>query len=119
MFWYEESCTDKQSWRNLTFSTCDVDTQFTCNFGDCIPLAKRCDTIQDCDDGSDEEICMLADVPSGYNKLEAPPKSEDSPPTIFFGLTIENINQIDTKNLVLDRDYYETNHELERQPLDV
>ena len=53
--WFESSCTNRPSKRNLTFSRCEVDKQFTCDFGDCVPIEKRCDAINDCDDGSDEE----------------------------------------------------------------
>ena len=86
----------------MTFSTCDVDSQFTCNLGDCISIRKRCDTITDCSDQSDEEDCILIDIPTSYNKLESPSSNDDEPLEVFYGVTIENINQIDTKNLILE-----------------
>ena len=38
--WYEESCSKKESKRNLTFTNCDVDNQFTCDYGDCISIKQ-------------------------------------------------------------------------------
>ncbi len=40
----------------LTFSSCFPE-MFTCQNGDCIPLAKKCDTNLDCLDESDESDC--------------------------------------------------------------
>ena len=36
--WHESDCTRTFSKRNLTFSTCAIDEQFTCNFGGCISI---------------------------------------------------------------------------------
>ena len=107
--WYEGACTKKDALRNLTLSNCDVDNQFTCDFGDCISITKRCDTVKDCGDGSDEVGCTLADIPESYNRLESPSSSSSSASAdvndslvVTFGATIETINQIDTHNLVIE-----------------
>ena len=32
-------------------------TQFTCSNGQCVPLTARCNNINECADGSDEQNC--------------------------------------------------------------
>ena len=48
------------------------DGEFTCNDGQCVSIAKRCDQLPDCDDGSDEEGCSLFSLTKGYNKVVSP-----------------------------------------------
>ena len=32
-------------------------TQFTCGNGQCVPLSARCNNVNECSDGSDEQNC--------------------------------------------------------------
>ena len=48
------------------------DGEFTCNNGQCVSMAKRCDQLPDCDDGSDEKGCKLFSMVDGYNKVVSP-----------------------------------------------
>lgn len=41
----------------LLVSECDPDSEYTCNDGTCIPSADRCNRIDDCQEGEDEEQC--------------------------------------------------------------
>ena len=66
----------------LQLSNCDPD-QFTCGDGSCVPLAKRCDKQQDCEDLSDEKKCQIVALDEErYLK-------DDPPPSIIAG---ENVN---------------------------
>ena len=52
---------------------CNPKKQFTCWNGHCIPLWKRCNEIEDCTDGSDEERCTQVKLDeSKYRMTEVP-----------------------------------------------
>lgn len=44
-------------------NTCDLN-EFTCKNSQCIPLSYYCDSIEDCDDGSDELNCPVCHPPN-------------------------------------------------------
>ena len=44
------------------------ETEFTCNDGQCIDMARRCDQIVHCRDKSDEKNCRLVVLEEGYKK---------------------------------------------------
>ena len=47
--------------------------QFTCGYGKCIDLSRRCDKKKDCDDESDEKSCQLVQIDeSEYRKANVP-----------------------------------------------
>ena len=100
--WYEKSCTTGSSKRNLTLSSCDWGSQYTCDVGRCIPISQRCDNIRNCIDGSDEDECNLIDIPQSYDKLEPPTSNSLEPLMVTISIIIENINGIDTKQMMID-----------------
>ena len=57
---------------SLTLSRCYFGKEFTCDSGECISMSQRCNTNTDCDDGSDEEMCHLVQIPNSYNKILSP-----------------------------------------------
>ena len=79
----------------LSLSSCSMD-QFTCNDGNCVDIVNRCNGIQHCKDGSDEEQCRLV-VPSlGYNKnLIPPPIADNQDLFINVSYNIKHILYID------------------------
>ena len=102
--WYikNPSCKIDDPQYTLTFSTCDVPNQFTCNSGDCIDIKNRCDEVTHCIDGSDEELCESVYIPPSYNVANAPrPSDEDDPLEIGMDINIVNIDSIDTVNMIL------------------
>ena len=40
---------------------CDVNSEFTCSNGYCIPFVHRCDGDDDCGDESDEQRCDIGE----------------------------------------------------------
>ena len=100
--WKEKRCTNEIMPRNITFSACVVGREFTCDSGHCISLNKRCDNTRDCLDGSDEDECILVNIPESYEK-QVPPKGEHGASLpVGIKIFVENINQVDTKNMMID-----------------
>ena len=102
--WFESSCatTAGLSKRNLTFSSCALGEEFTCNVGRCIPISKRCNNVRDCSDGSDEEDCTVVDIPQSYDRLEPPQATHGHFLGVHIAIAVENINNIDTKKMMID-----------------
>ena len=106
--WYDTACgvTKFVKPRTLTFSNCNIASQFTCNDGQCIAMKRRCNNNDDChilnhnrEDNSDEENCSLIQVPKSYRK-ELPPKppiANELP--IHTTVEITNIDFIDMINM--------------------
>ena len=77
----------------LQLSNCNSD-QFTCYDGTCINLARRCDKVPDCRDGSDEKLCRIVALDEKrYIK-------DDPPPPITEGQKLEVLLSINIKNIL-------------------
>ena len=63
--------------RTLQVSSCDPE-QFTCDDGNCVPLAGRCDSVADCDDVSDEKNCKLVSLDANKYLKDKPPTPVES-----------------------------------------
>ena len=75
---------------NLTLHACNSE-QFACNNAFCIAMEKRCDAIEDCVDGSDEQDCGKLIIRQGYKKELTPvPKTGQDVP-VNFSLNILDI----------------------------
>ena len=55
----------------MKLSGCAED-QFTCDDGQCVSIANRCDQIINCRDKSDETDCKLLVLDYGYNNYISP-----------------------------------------------
>ena len=102
--WYERSCRSQAvNKRNLTLSLCRVGKEFTCDSGHCVALRKRCDNEVDCEDGSDEKACARVHIPEEYDKDDPPsvPLLGDHVIIAYIFLAVEEINHIDTKNMII------------------
>ena len=79
--------------------------EFTCNNGQCVSMAKRCDQLPDCDDGSDEEGCRLFILAKGYNKVISPFAKENEtivPVSINVSLKLLQVMGIDERENSID-----------------
>lgn len=67
--------------------------EFGCNSGECVALEKRCNMVEECDDGSDERICLIVELdPNRYNK--------DDPPIILGNKTVVEISKISANTIL-------------------
>lgn len=48
-------------------TSCNQDTEFECDGGRCIPISHKCDDIEDCHDGTDEQNCENVHEGSFYS----------------------------------------------------
>ena len=81
---------DKEKFNeDLNVHAC-TDDEYPCNDGTCIGKWFRCDEVQQCEDGSDENYCNLFSLSSGYNPAMPPSKSAEAFDIHMF----ININQI-------------------------
>ena len=70
---------------------------FNCDNGDCVPMSKRCNGVNDCVDSSDESQCKILDQLTDYNANVLTAASGE-PANVTFFAEIFNINNIDDKS---------------------
>ena len=75
---------------NLTLHACNIE-QFACNNAFCITMEKRCDAIEDCVDGSDEQDCGKLITRQGYKKELTPVPETGHDVLVDFSLNILHI----------------------------
>ena len=75
---------------NLTLHACHAE-QFACNNAFCIGMEKRCDAIEDCVDGSDEQDCRKLIIRQGYKKELTPVPQTGQDVLVNFSLNILDI----------------------------
>lgn len=78
----------------MTLSGCKED-QFTCDSGYCISLTNRCDALQHCNDGSDEDNCGVIRMKmEQYRSVTSVPFNSLQVEAIFELLKVTDINLI-------------------------
>ena len=94
----DQSCKEHDT-HLITLSRCEFGDEFTCDSGHCIDIRKKCDGHIDCTDSSDEDHCVLVQIPKSYNRLR-PPNSN-----ITTKIKLLKIHDIDTKNMLIEYTY--------------
>ena len=90
---------------NLTLTACG-EGMYTCDNGDCVPLEQRCNTAQNCEDGSDEIECTILHIPSGYRQASPPPpRHVGKPIQIEMEVFIIAYSEIDVNKMKMTVDF--------------
>ena len=98
----ELPCGIDEEMNQMTLSTCNFPTQFTCDTGHCIDINKRCNEQKDCLDGSDEKSCSIVDIPLSYNQAKKPQSNtQNTPLKVNIKTKIDTIDSIDTVNMIV------------------
>ena len=98
----DPACNLNGSKTTLAISMCEFSSEFTCSYGDCTDITNRCDYAEQCPDGSDEDFCEWVHIPQTYNVASAPiSPAERYPLEIGIKINVENIDSIDTVNMIL------------------
>ena len=98
----ELPCGVDEEMKEMTLSSCNFPTTFTCDSGHCIDINKRCNEQKDCLDDSDEKDCSIVDIPLSYNQANKPKSANiDTPLQVNIQTIIDNIDSIDTVNMIV------------------
>ena len=80
----------------ISFSTCNMQHQFTCSSGQCIDIDKYCNNILDCNDGSDENECKNIVTDQRYS-INTPPDAEN----MFISVEVIQFDHIDSLKMTM------------------
>ena len=88
----------------LTLSTCTLE-EFVCDDGTCQPEFRRCDGVMNCEDGSDENKCILVRKKSGYDVKRAPPPFDGgSLLSMMYTLDVFSVADVKMSNFYIEVD---------------
>ena len=62
----------------MAYSDCHPE-KFTCSNGACIDLSAKCNSIVDCEDGTDEADCEFLVLNEEYSKEKLPVRDDKEP----------------------------------------
>lgn len=83
----------------MSLSSCAT-TDFMCNDGSCVSRSVRCNLLDDCADGSDEERCDLLELSDGYHSYRPPPGVTTQDPLLVTPkVSIVRFSNVDDLNL--------------------
>ncbi|XP_076045647.1 uncharacterized protein LOC143027884 [Oratosquilla oratoria] len=89
---------------DLTMTTCNK-LQFTCNYGDCIPLTSRCDAKYDCHDHSDERNCQWVVVEDSIKESVLTNPGQDFPMKSHLTVTSIPIVDVGSNKIMVEYEY--------------
>ncbi len=89
---------------DLNIHACN-DDEYPCSDGTCIGKWFRCDEVQHCVDGSDENDCNLFSLSSGYNEAMPPFKFEKAFDINMY-ISIGHILKLDLQENTLEVKFY-------------
>ena len=93
---------------NLTLHACDAE-QFACDNAFCIPMNWRCNAVEECIDGSDEQDCGRLVMPQGYRKDLTPIPETGHDVLVNFSVNIIKIDVQSSTNIFMTKISYTRN----------